>query len=146
VTTAIETNPAASFSGKSKAEIVRIIGETNATEVELIQIVRGMVEQLDDFQLRNAGSAIAASLAGHIMAMRKRKTEADNQAVVHEREMRVVQAEIDARKRDMEETMAKAKAEEERLRQHNPDDGFCACPTCQPEFWKQDAFEETANA
>jgi len=147
VTTAIETNPAASFSGKSKAEIVRVIEETNATEVELIPIVRAIVNQLDDFQLRNAGSAIAASLAGHIMAMRKKKTEAENQAVVHEKEMRVVQAEIDARKRDVEETMAKAKAEEDRLRQHYPDDSFCACPQCQPEFWKQgDAFEERASA
>jgi hypothetical protein len=51
-------------------------------------------------------------------------------------EMRVVQEEIDARERDMKETMAKAKAEEDRLRQHYPDDGFCACPQCQPDFWK----------
>ena len=147
VTTAIETNPAASFSGKSKAEIVRVIEETNPTEEELVSIVRAIVNQLDDFQLRNAGSAIAASLAGHIMAMRKKKTEADNHAVVHEKEMRVVQEEIAARERDMKETMAKAKAEEDRLRRHYPDDGFCACPTCQPEFWKQgDAFEERASA
>jgi len=146
VTTAIETNPAASFSGKSKAEIVRVIEETNPTEEELVPIVRAIVNQLDDFQLRNAGSALAASLAGHIMAMRKKKTEADNQAVVHEKEMRVVQEEIAARERDMKETMAKAKAEEDRLRQHYPDDSFCACPQCQPDSWNQDAFEETANA
>ena len=151
VATAVETNRTASVSGKSKAEIVRVIGETNATEDEVVPIVRQMVECMDDFQLKNAGGAIAASLAGHVMAMRKRKTEADNQAVVHEKEMRVVQAEIDARELDLKETMAKAKAEEDRLRQHYPDDSFCACPQCQPDFWKDrdadlSAFEEGASA
>jgi len=60
----------------------------------------------------------------------------EEDAAPTEDEMRVVQAEIDARKRDMEQTMAKAKAEEDRLRQHYPDDSFCACPQCQPDFWK----------
>jgi len=145
VATAVETNPAARISGKSKAEIARIIGETNATEEELIPIVQGIVEKLDEFQLRNAGSFIAASLAGHVMAMRKKKTEADNQAVVHEKEMRVVQEEIAARERDWKEKVAKAKAEEDRLRQHYPDDSFCACPQCQPSFWKEEREQFEAS-
>ncbi len=43
--------------------------------------------------------------------------------------------------------MAERKAEKDRERQHDPENGFCACPTCQPDFWKQgDAFEERASA
>src|SRR5882762_8059618 len=49
VATAVETNRTASVSGKSKAEIVRVIGETNATEDEVVPIVRQIVECMDDF-------------------------------------------------------------------------------------------------
>ena len=137
VATAIETNPAASFSGKSKAEVVRIIEEIGPTEEELTASVRAIVNQLDDFQLRNAGSTIAASLAGHIIATRKKKVKDEQQAVIHEQEMRVVQEEVAARDREWEEKKAKVKAENDRLQYtHYPDDCLCSCEKCQPDFWK----------
>ena len=43
--------------------------------------------------------------------------------------------------------LSERRAEKDSLRQHDPENGFCACPTCQPDFWKQgDAFEERASA
>src|SRR6266849_86397 len=47
--------------------------------------------------------------------------------------------------------LAEKKAEKDSQRKHDPENGFCACPQCQPDFWKDrdadlGAFEETAGA
>ena len=187
IAVAIETNPAASISGKSKAEMVRIIEETNATADELIPIVRQIVEGMDDFQLKNAGSGISASLTGYIIIARKRSREvaakaengkkaAESSAAVEDWKKRfstlqfgcnrgteewVMQAEdwvkanpppawlgeaddglvrIDWRPEQVikdEIKKARKYASDERTRTtHDPEDSFCACEQCQPDFWR----------
>lgn len=54
-----------------------------------------------------------------------------------EEEMQVVQEEIATREQESKEATAKAKAEQDRLRHtHYPDDSFCQCEQCDPDFWK----------
>lgn len=150
---AMDTKPTAIFSKKSKAEIVSIFEKASLSHEELIETldaidptVRKMVENMDDFQLRNAGSLIAASLEGCLLAAKWHKEETDRKAAIHKQEMRVVQESIVQHEQERQEVLAKDKAEKDRMRQHYPNDAFCGCPQCQPDFWKPDAADLSAFA
>jgi hypothetical protein len=73
VAVAVEANEDAAFSAKAKAEIQSIIQEKSITRAELKPMVRRTVEAFNHFQLQNAGSGIAAVLAGKTVARRKKK-------------------------------------------------------------------------
>ena len=149
---------------------------------------------MDDFQLKNAGSGISASLTGYIIIARKRSREmaakaendkkaAESRAAVEDRKKRfstlkfggrgteewvrqveewvkanpppawLVEADdglvpIDWRSEQViEDEVKKARkfASDEHIRiTHYPEESFCACEQCQPEFWKdwKDSTEE----
>jgi hypothetical protein len=70
-TAVLRSDGAACFTTKAKMEIARIIKEVAPTDTELVSVTNNIVGRMDDFQLRNAGSQLAASLAGYLAARKE---------------------------------------------------------------------------
>jgi len=114
VATALGINTGASFSAKSKAEIERVIAESGATEDELQSITRTIVQPLDNFALKNAGSAIAAALAAHVTNYRKREqSRRDEQDRLAEME-RFVDEQQERDRREIDKRCAEIEAQRKR--------------------------------
>ena len=70
VKTAIKTSRgSATFSGKAKTAIGRVITEMAPTEDDLTSLTDHFVKKMDDFQLKNAGSFIAENLGGWLAVL-----------------------------------------------------------------------------
>jgi hypothetical protein len=113
----------------------------------LLKIVPSIVRLMDDFQLRNAGSTIAASLSGQILALRK-KVQAEQEDEI---DMVAANAYIDEqiaenKRRDGVE-QAKEAAEEKWQRETPDESGLCSCERCMPDWWaEKDASAATASS
>jgi hypothetical protein len=113
VALAVTENGAASFSGRAKQEIQEVLQEYQPTQDELVKIVPGLVRLMNDFQLMTAGSSLAASLSGRILALRKSTKAAEDQEVDLAEANRIVDANLAKKKAIAEIEAEKRRAEEE---------------------------------
>jgi hypothetical protein len=110
---AIQRTSQAAFSEKAVEKIKQVIAEANPTKAELVTATRGLVDAMDDFQLKNAGSGIASNLAAHIKVNRFELRRKEKQAQDLER----IRAEIEARRPIEQKARDRAEAEKERMGQ-----------------------------
>jgi hypothetical protein len=149
VAIALGENPGAGagFNSKSKAAIQEVIRNDRPTYDELLKIVPSIVRLMDDFQLKNAGGAIAASLSGHILAIRKKVQAEQEDEIDLAAANKYIDEQIAIKKAQDEAERAAEKAEDKRMREtHWPDDGLCGCERCHPEHWIEKAAASSGGA
>ncbi len=73
-------NPEAVFTAKARAEINRYLTDADTAGDEILPLVRERVSRMDAFELKHAGSTIAAELPGMVAASRKAQQSQQEQA------------------------------------------------------------------
>jgi hypothetical protein len=91
-------------SGKYRSAIEALIGENDWTEAEIIKATKGILGDLDSYEMKQAGDRLANSLAADIQLVRKTKAEEEITNKFIESESARLQAEAEAEIRDLEES------------------------------------------
>jgi hypothetical protein len=115
---AFAENSGVSFNGKSRLAIEQGLSEYGATDKELSLTVPEIVRQMDDFQLRNAGGILAASLPGRIAALRRAAKAAEDEEVDLAEINKIIDENLAKKKASEEAEAQKRRAEEEYARAH----------------------------
>jgi hypothetical protein len=89
------------------------LSEYDATDKELSLTVPEIVRQMDDFQLRNAGGILAASLSGRILALRNAASKEREDEISLEEANRIVDENLAKKKAKEDAEAEKRRAEEE---------------------------------
>jgi hypothetical protein len=124
IETAVEANRYAQFSEKAKVRLQTALVKVQASKEEVLTVVPSMVLEMDDHNLKNAGSGLATSIGAQIKRIRKANKKAAKDAAIAEQ----IHKEM---KRQAEEKHRQIVAESPAEITHVPDDSFCSCPTCE---------------
>jgi hypothetical protein len=73
-------NPEASFPAKWKREIANTLAQTKPAQEEVLPLVRERIGRMDDFEVKQAGSTLAAELPALIIAGRNHAAEKKSSA------------------------------------------------------------------